>query len=66
MSPQTLSRTIKIYDVDEFGIRNYNTNHLAAVTLIALYGIIATFSKMLVYFEQASATSNIETYGDAF
>jgi len=66
MNTQSLLRMGKIYDVDEFGVRNYNTNYLAGITLITLYGIIAASSMMLVYFEQASATSNIERYGDAF
>ena len=66
MTTQSLLRLVKFYEVDEFGVKNYNTNYLAAVTLITLYGIIAAFSMVLVRFEQASATSNIETYGDAF
>ena len=61
-----ISKKLKTYEVDEFGIKNYNTNYLALVTLVILYSIIAMFSWLLVQFEQASTASNITTYGDAF
>ena len=61
-----LSKKLKPYEVDEFGIKNYKANYLALITLIILYSIIAVFSWLLVQFEQASTASNITTYGDAF
>ena len=61
-----ISKKLKTYEVDEFGIKNYNANYLALVTLVILYSIIAVFSWLLVQFEQASTASNITTYGDAF
>ena len=45
-----ISKKLKTYEVDEFGIKNYNTNYLALVTLVILYSIIAMFSWLLVQF----------------
>ena len=59
-------KKIKTYVVDEYGVKNYNANYLALVTLVILYSIIAVFSWLLLQFEQGSTVSNIDTYGDAF
>jgi len=61
-----LFKKIKTYEVDEYGVKNYNTNYLVLVTLVILYSIIAVFSWLLIQFEQASTAANITTYGDAF
>ena len=61
-----LIKKIQTYEVDQYGVKNYNTNYLAFLTLVILYSIIAVFSWFLVQFEQASEVSNIATYGDAF
>ena len=61
-----LFKKIKTYEVDEYGVKNYNTNYLVLVTLVILYSIITVFSWLLIQFEQASTAANITTYGDAF
>lgn len=61
-----MSKKIKTYWVDEFGVKNYNTFYLLLVTLVVLYVIIALLSIPLVYFEAGAEQANIKSYRDAF
>lgn len=61
-----VSKKMKTYSVDEYGVKNYSTLYLAFITLIILYLIIGAFSVALLHFEQSASNANIVTYGDAF
>ena len=56
----------KVHSVDEYGILNYSRKFLALIAIGTLYGIIALFSLLLLYFEQQTSGSNITNYSDAF
>ena len=57
---------IKPHSVDEFGIKNYNSFYLLIMALIVLYTLIALLSFGLVHYEAPVASSNINSYKDAF
>jgi voltage-gated potassium channel len=61
-----MTKKIKTYWVDEFGVKNYNTFYLLLVTLVVLYAIIALLAIPLVHFEAAVEHANIKNYRDAF
>ncbi|HCH24172.1 MAG TPA: two pore domain potassium channel family protein [Oceanospirillaceae bacterium] len=55
-----------VYEVDEYGVRNYRTRALALLSLGLLYTIIAVLAWLLLQFELASPHANITNYADAF
>ncbi len=55
-----------LYIVDEFGVKNYKNRHLALVSILALYGLIALLAWLLLYFEGSAPNANIHNYADAF
>lgn len=61
-----MKEKIKVYSVDNYGVRNYNSLYLLIVTLIVLYLIIGALSFALVHAESASPDANITNYKDAF
>jgi voltage-gated potassium channel len=61
-----MNKSLKISNVDEFGVKNYNTFYLLLMTVMVLYGIIALLSIPLTHFESSVASSNIKSYKDAF
>ena len=56
----------KMHTVDEFGVLNYSGRFLAIIGIGALYGLIALFAFLLLYFEKDAPGSNISNYADAF
>ncbi|WP_440874438.1 ion channel [Thalassotalea sp. PLHSN55] len=56
----------KMYNVDQYGVRNYNSLYLLLMTVFVLYGIIAILSFPLYQLELSDPNSNIHTYKDAF
>lgn len=61
-----MNTKLKVYTVDDYGVKNYNSFYLLLVTLLALYVIIGIFSFVLVDMESASPNANITSYKDAF
>ncbi|WP_286262810.1 ion channel [Thalassotalea atypica] len=61
-----MNNNLKVYTVDNYGVRNYNSLYLAIITLSVLYAIIALLSLVLVSVETVSPDANITTYKDAF
>ena len=61
-----MKESLKTFNIDEFGVKNYNTFYLLIMTIIVLYGIIALLSIPLTHFESAVTSSNIKSYKDAF
>lgn len=55
-----------VYEVDEYGVRNYRTRALAVLSVGFLYGVIALLAYLLLHFEQQSPDANITNYADAF
>lgn len=61
-----MNTKLKVYTVDDYGVKNYNSFYLLLVTLFVLYVIIGVFSFVLVDMESASPNANITSYKDAF
>lgn len=57
---------VKTYQIDEFGIKNYNSYYVLILTLVTLYLIMALAAFALLYVESPALNSNIKTYRDAF
>ncbi|MFD2167947.1 ion channel [Thalassotalea euphylliae] len=57
---------MRMYTVDSYGIRNYNSFYLLLITLVVLYILIGLFSIALVQVESVVEHSNIKTFKDAF
>ena len=55
-----------VYEVDEYGIRNYRMRALALLSVGFLYGVIAVLAQLLLFFELQSSDANITNYADAF
>ena len=55
-----------VYEVDEYGVRNYRTRALAVLSVGFLYGVIALLASLLLHFEAQSPDANITNYADAF
>jgi len=61
-----MNKILKIYTVDNYGVRNYNSFYLLLITIAVLYIIIALLSIALVSAESALPNANIIHYKDAF
>ncbi len=55
-----------VYEVDEYGVRNYHTRALAVLSVGFLYGVIALLASLLLHFELQNPDANITNYADAF
>lgn len=56
----------RLYQTDQYGIRNYSLLALAGAGLGLLYSVIGLLAWALLYFEMADPQSNINSYFDAF
>jgi voltage-gated potassium channel len=56
----------KTYEVDEYGVKNYNTFYLLTLSLLVLYGSITLLAFPLVHYESLAPNANITSYKDAF
>jgi len=55
-----------VYEVDEYGVRNYHARALAILSVGFLYTTIAVLAWVLLQFELESPDANITNYADAF
>lgn len=57
---------LKTYNVDEYGIKNYNSLYVFILTLITLYLVMGLMALGLLYVEHNAPNSNILEYSNAF
>lgn len=58
-------RKLRIYKVDEFGVRNYHNTFLVFLALLLLITSMTLFSAALLHFEATSNHANINNFSDA-
>ncbi|WP_068544654.1 potassium channel family protein [Thalassotalea crassostreae] len=58
-------RKTRFYNVDEFGVKNYNNAFVVFVAMCVLFAVMSMASWAMLQYELQDKTANITNFGDA-